>query len=541
MIKILLYILCYSLLYILLLWVCGVFKSPNPTYSCNNTICSKNNTPCDTTSPNCYTNDKCNSKCKSPSDLAKEVIQEWSKKYNSEPFIMMVNYNDDVAVAILGTDSGIIPCDINGNGEWGANPGLSTVASLNDDNLSFKLDTGISQKWQILKKFDYWLIKIPLDITGSPSFNYKQISFGKENNCIGAGLNLWFEYNVTGNYFGVDNNNVNKLFNSYNDALNYSNNKQYYIWPEVKSNSQLWLNPNKSSQVEMGLYGTSNTIDLSGVNAISLGKLNVKLYDSKTGDDLKCTQMKKTSNELSCDYNMNTCSFPNIERDSNNKYNIVTNNNGIPYKCLNTGVACDLYATSNETDKKQISKLWATPNQTLEDRFSFTDSFGTIWDINGCVPDGKYCTNNNRYMGMTLVGNSCGWLNAGKNTLNGHLWVTGSANPPGYENDQTFKLTNCGSKNFGSMSDRLRACKFKIDNPPQTCPINPSGSCFDNTKSEPTDSWASDEMQKYCQNAHNDKCGIYCQSYDDYWGTMTCPVNNLTPSNIIISTDSTSN
>ena len=83
MIKILLYILCYSLLYILLLWVCGVFKSPNPTYSCNNTICSKNNTPCDTTSPNCYTNDKCNSKCKSPSDLAKEVIQEWSKKYNS--------------------------------------------------------------------------------------------------------------------------------------------------------------------------------------------------------------------------------------------------------------------------------------------------------------------------------------------------------------------------------------------------------------------------------------------------------------------------
>ena len=38
--KILLYILGYSLLYILLLWVCGVFKSPNPTYSCNNTICA---------------------------------------------------------------------------------------------------------------------------------------------------------------------------------------------------------------------------------------------------------------------------------------------------------------------------------------------------------------------------------------------------------------------------------------------------------------------------------------------------------------------
>ena len=69
--------------------------------------------------------------------------------------------------------------------------------------------------------------------TGSPLFKYKQTTFGKESTYIIAGLNLWFEYNVTGNYFGVNNNNVIKLFNSYNDALNYTNNKQQYVWPEA--------------------------------------------------------------------------------------------------------------------------------------------------------------------------------------------------------------------------------------------------------------------------------------------------------------------
>ena len=38
-----------------------------------------------------------------------------------------------------------------------------------------------------------------------------------------------------------------------------------------------------------------------------------------------------------------------------------------------------------------------------------------------------------------------------------------------------------------------------------------------------------------------DEKGTVLSVNHDYWGTMTCPVNNLTPSNIIISTDSTSN
>lgn len=453
-------------------------------------------------------------------DLAKNTVKQYSDLYNKEPFIMFVNYTNEPVVARLGSGNGIIPCssDKTINCKWGDNPGISKVHNLIDTPTKNGFDTGIKKSYEILNTNQCWIIKIPLT-SGSPDF-----WDGNPNNSgerSKDGHNLYFAYGFTGNYFDIN----GERYTSIGDAL--KNNPAYKIFPECESNSLTNLAVGNQCQLELTLSGNSSATDLSSVNGVSK-PFYVGMYNSKSeNDDYNCEHGTEKRNFLYCDYDRTSCDFPEISKVDNT---IKKDKDGLPYNCLQPGVACQFYLDHPNV----ATNLWNNVN--LDEKFTFTDPHGTIWNTKGCVPNSKYCTkveNKLKYMGMDLVGGSCELLNASNLLVGGNNWVTGGT-PPNANNDEIWKKYGAACGNFGSTSDRLRLCKYDITK--VGCPIRPNGSCLTDNGTGNKDSWSPPVLQKFCESCHTDTCTTYCQAYDDYWGTMTCPLSSTNTPNVVVIT-----
>ena len=464
-------------------------------------------------------------------DLASKKLREWSSKYNDEPFFFFINMTDEPIVAGFGPDYGTIPCN-RGDTEctWGNNAGKSSVQSIETDISNISLDNGIQAKWQILKPKEYWIVKMPINSNGKPDFCYKLYTNADDSPSItcDSGSNLFLGTGLTGKYYI---NTKGRVYNDYPTALSEANNQKHLITPETLSLSTTPganLSYAKTILLEMGLHGSSNQMDLSAVQAVGKPNLYVGMYDSKTGDPLNCKRTGTISNNLGCGYNTKGCRFPVAKKDSSGKYKVVTDAKGDPYNCLQPGFACSAYKND-----KDIAEVWSN---VTDNTFSYTDSYGTTWDLDGCVPGTKYCERrddgNLYYIGKKLDGNSCAWMSGGNVDLDGESWSTGSVVPLASKSDPIWMGANCGN-NWGSESARLRLCEFDTKNL-KSCPIRGGGSCLTENGKGTKDSWASPIMQEFCESCHSDTCGVYCMAYDDFIGTMSCPVNSETPSSVLI-------
>ena len=478
-------------------------------------------------------------------DLAKKDVKGYSDLFSGEPFIMFVNYTNDRVVARIGSGTGIYPCSDEDRTkcDWGKNPGISKVHKLGGQIRREDFDTGINKSHQILNSNECWLVKIPLDPTG-----YLKFCNGNNDNATGdiscdASQNLYFAYGLTDNYFDIH----GKKYTSYQQAID---NKipEHQIFPECQSNSNTNLAVGQQSQLELHLLGDYSSTDLSSVNGVSK-PLYIALYDSNTGDDFTCTYGKDKRNFLYCDYDRQNCEFPEVDKT----YQVKRDKDGLPYNCLQPGVACKYYV-----NHPKVASAWGND---LDAKFTFTDPHGTTWNTKGCVPGdvNNYCTEVNgklQYMGMDLQGGSCELLNAGGLRLNYKStdpitgndtdtwidWTTGKVPKgtlaPAITKDLIWNKyqPECGN-NFGSISDRLRMCKYDIQKSDK-CPISGDGSCRTNNGTGDKDSWSSPVVQRFCESCHSETCSTYCQSYDDYWGTMTCPLKNkqspLRPNVVVI-------
>ena len=471
-------------------------------------------------------------------DQAKNAVNGYSDLFSGEPFIMFVNYTNDRVVARIGSGTGIYPCsdENKANCNWGNNPGISKVHTLDGQISKQDFDTGIKKSHQILNPNECWLVKIPLDPTG-----YLKFCNGNNDNATGAiscgpSQNLYFAYGLTGNFFDIH----GIKYTSYDQAI--ANNHEYQIFPECESNSNTNLAVGQQSQLELHLSDAFSATDLSSVNGVS-NPLYIAMYDSKTGDNFKCTYPAadgdNNRNFLYCDYDRQNCEFPQIDDTT---YQIKKDKDGLPYNCVQPGVACQYYVKNFNNPKFDFKSLWGGD---LDAKFTFTDPHGTIWNTQGCVPDDVYCTNTNgklQYMGMDLKGGSCELLNAGGLRLNYK-----TADEHGTDTDNWIDWTSGGlpkdnlspaitkdpiwnkyqpecQDNFGSISDRLRMCNYDIQKPKGDCPISKDGSCRTNNGTGNKDSWSSPVVQRFCESCHSDTCTTYCQAYDDHWGTMTCPL-----------------
>ena len=477
-------------------------------------------------------------------DQAKNIVNGYSKLFSGDPFIMFVNYTSEQVVARIGSGNGIYPCSDENNDtcKWGNNPGISKVHKFGDQIITTDFDKGINKSHQILNPNECWLVKIPLDQEG-----YLKFCNGNNDNATGAiscgpSQNLYFAYGLTGNYYDIH----GKKY-TYDQAI-ASNIPEHQIFPECQSNSNTNLAVGNQSQLELHLLGDYSATDLSSVNGVSK-PLYIAMYDSKTGYDFTCTYGNDKRNFLYCDYDRQNCEFPEVDKT----YQVKRDKDGLPYNCLQPGVACKYYV-----DHPKVVSVWG---DDLDAKFTFTDPHGTTWNTKGCVPGdvNNYCTEVNgklQYMGMDLQGGSCELLNAGGLRLNYKStdpitgndtdtwidWTTGKVPKgtlaPAITKDLIWNKyqPECGN-NFGSISDRLRMCKYDIQTS-KTCPISGDGSCRTNNGTGDKDSWSSPVVQRFCESCHSETCSTYCQSYDDYWGTMTCPFKNnqgpLRPNVVVI-------
>lgn len=463
---------------------------------------------------------------------AEKVLNDYSKMMKS-PFVMYVNYTDKKVVAKCGAGNGIIPCveDIKNDCKWGSNYGKSKIVDINDPVVDDNFDNGINQSYAILNPNMCWLITIPMNedlqlnwVNGNP------INDGTKG---GTNQNMFFTYGVTGEYYDT----TGKLYKSYESAIN-NNKKPYELFPKCESNNLPNLAPQNQTQFEINLFGESMSADISSVDGVSR-PFFVGFYDSTTGQSLDCksstipntSQTTYDTGQLYCNYDLQGCDFPDFKIDDG-KYIENGDENG-RFSCLQPGKACNAYLELNDSQRVLLSELWGGD---IEDKFTFTDSFGTTWNKDGCKPGTKFCSrtlNNLTYSDMVLKGGSCDILNGGNLTLDGIPWFTGSKVPEKAKHDYVWTkyFANCGS-NFGSVSDRLRMCKYEVTD--NKCPIIAGGSCLDLTNHK--DSWASDVLQKYCEGCHNKTCGTYCQSYDDYVGTIQCPNKKGHPPSVLLMT-----
>ena len=454
-------------------------------------------------------------------DSAKKTVKAYSDIYSGDPFIMFVNYTKDKVVARLGSGYGLIPCSsTDTNCTWGNNPGISKIHELGQIPQNVGFDTGINKSYQILNPNECWLIKIPLN-SGSPDFwNGDPKNNGKKSK---DGQNLYFAYGLTGKFFDIS----GIRHDSYDDAIAAVGvGNEYKLFPECNSNSYTNLAVGNQSQLELTLSGSYSATDLSSVNGVSR-PFYLGMYNSKTGDNFNCKYGDETRNYLYCDYDREHCEFPEVD----NTYQVKNDTDGLPYNCLQPGIACKFYVKN-----PKVTSAWG---EDLDTKFTFTDPHGTTWNTGGCVSGTQYCTkttnNKLQYMGMDLTGGSCELLNGGEFLLNGDNWVTG-ATPDSASNDKIWTKYQpaCGD-NFGSISDRLRMCKYDTSDPSK-CPVRGGGSCLSNNGTGTKDSWSSDVVQRFCESCHSDTCRTYCQSYDDYWGTMTCPLSSVNTPNVIVIT-----
>lgn len=507
--------------------------------------------PCKPTCVNkkCGEDDGCGGKCQGddcrgpPSqqqiNLVRNTVTAFSKLFSDsdtdtgpQPVVMFVNFTDEDVVARLGAGSGIIPCS---QGQtpclWGNNDGKSTIYTMGDPIKKSLFDNGISQTYAILKPNQAWVIKIPLDVHGAISFCSGSSDNNNTKECGTKGQNLYFNYGLTGRYFDIN----GKPYNTVQEARDASQNEGipwYQFFPECRSNANKNLSIGNGSQLEMGLYGSTTDTDLSSVDGVSR-PLYHAVYDCTNGDPIMCQYRNKNTNHIYCNYDRKNCDFPDYFITDDGTIEIAKDSKGEPYNCIQPGDACAKYRSN-----PKLSTIWGTP-QSLEEKFTFQDSFGTVWNKDGCKPGTTHCVdegeNGITYMGMTLTGGSCELMKAGKFELDNHNWVSGSKPPPNSDKDLVWKKYEsvCGSNNFGSTSDRLRMCKFLDKTLPSSCPINSGGSCINNTTDE-VDTWASPVMQKFCESCHNDKCMTYCQAYDDYWGTMSCSLTPKKPNVVLI-------
>ena len=473
-------------------------------------------------------------------DQAKNTVNGYSKLFSGDPFIMFVNYTSEQVVARIGSGNGIYPCSDENNDtcKWGNNPGISKVHKFGDQIITTDFDKGINKSHQILNPNECWLVKIPLDQEG-----YLKFCNGNNDNATGAiscgpSQNLYFAYGLTGNYYDIH----GIKYTSYDKAI-ANNNHEYQIFPECESNSNTNLAVGQQSQLELHLAGGYSATDLSSVNGVS-NPLYIAMYDSKTGDNFKCTYPAADSgdnnrNFLYCDYDRQNCEFPQIDDKT---YQIKKDKDGLPYNCVQPGVACQYYVKNSNNTKFDFKSLWGGD---LDAKFTFTDPHGTTWNTKGCVPDNNYCTEVNgklQYMGMDLQGGSCELLNAGGLRLNDNdNWIdwTSGGLPEGISKDPIWNKYQPECKdNFGSISDRLRMCNYDIQKPKGDCPVSLNGSCRTNNGTGNKDSWSSPVIQRFCESCHSDTCTTYCQAYDDYWGTMICPLKNnqgpLRPNVVVI-------
>ena len=483
-------------------------------------------------------------------ELVKNDVTGYSKLFGGEPFIMFVNYTSDIVVARIGSGEGIYPCSNDKDPcIWGNNPGRSKVHKLGETP-DTNFDTGINKSHQILNPNQCWLIKIPLD----PKTGYLNFCNGNNDpvkgtiNCM-ASQNLYFAYGFTGKYIFNGH-----IYSSYEEALEVagSNKYEHKIFPQCESNSNPNLAVGQQSQLELHLAGDYSATDLSSVNGVS-NPLYIAMYDSKTGDNFKCTYPAadgdNNRNFLYCDYDRQNCEFPQIDDKT---YQIKKDKDGLPYNCVQPGVACQYYVKNSNNTKFDFKSLWGGD---LDAKFTFTDPHGTTWNTQGCVPDDVYCTEVNgklQYMGMDLQGGSCELLNAGGLRLNYKTtdgkdnwidWTSGGVPKgnlsPAITKDPIWnKYQPECQDNFGSISDRLRMCNYDIQNPNGDCPVSKDGSCRTNNGTGNKDSWSSPVIQRFCESCHSDTCTTYCQAYDDHWGTMICPLKNkqvpLTPNVVVI-------
>lgn len=454
-------------------------------------------------------------------DLAKKTVKGYSDLYNKEPFIMFVNYTTEKVVARLGSGNGLIPCSSDNKIKcnWGDNPGISKIHNLNDTPTKSGFNTGIIKSYEILDNNQCWIIKIPLTTSGSPDFwDGNSNNSGKRSK---DGQNLYFAYGLTGNYININ----GVKYTSIEEARKY--NAEYKIFPECESNSLPNLAVGNQSQLELTLSGNSSETDLTSVNGVSR-PFYIGMYNSKSeNDDYNCQHGNEKRNFLYCNYDRTSCDFPEISKVDNT---IKKDKDGLPYNCLQPGVACQFYVEHPDIAKK----LWNNVN--LDETFTFTDPHGTTWNTKGCVPNTNYCTkvgNTLKYMGMDLVGGSCELLNASNLLLDGTNWVTGGT-PTNANKDEIWQKYGEACGNFGSTSDRLRVCKYDITK--GGCPIRSNGSCLTDNGTGNKDSWSPPVLQKFCESCHTDTCTTYCQAYDDYWGTMSCPLSSTNTPNVVVIT-----
>jgi|694.fasta_scaffold06940_16 hypothetical protein len=488
-------------------------------------------------------------------ELVKTTVTGYSNLFSDEPFIMFVNYTNDIVLARIGSGTGNYPCsdDNRATCDWGKNPGISKVHILNGQINKQGFDTGINKSHQILNPNECWLIKIPLDPSGYLNFCVGNNDATGAISCK-ASQNLYFAYGLTGKYFDV----TGKKYDSYTEAKK-SIYPDHQLFPECESNSNTNLAVGQQSQLELHLAGLYSATDLSSVNGVS-NPLYIAMYDSKTGNDFTCTYpaadgSDNKRNFLYCDYDRQNCEFPQIDDKT---YQIKRDKDGLPYNCVQPGIACQYYVKNVNDHNFDFKSLWGGD---LDAKFTFTDPHGTTWNTKGCVPDNNYCTEVNgklQYMGMDLQGGSCELLNAGGLRLNYK-----TKNEHGNDNDNWIDWTSGGvpqgnlspaitkdpiwnkyqpecQDNFGSISDRLRMCNYDIQKPKGDCPVSKDGSCRTDNGKGNKDSWSSSVVQRFCESCHSDTCTTYCQAYDDHWGTMICPLidnqtrNPLRPNVVVI-------
>lgn len=497
--------------------------------SCKYTKCPSGQT-CNTKTGKCEPETKRGPPTPEQLKQVKDDVTAFSNVLGGKPVIIFVNYTKETVVARLGSGTGLIPCSIGDPCQWGNNQGRSKVHKIGSEVTASDFDNGINQSYQILEPNYSWVITIP---TTNGMMDFRNGSPDNTGKFLDGAQNLYFAYGFTGKYYGTKDKSgkmSTTLYDTLDDAL--KQNEPYQIFPQCLSNLDNWdLAVGNQTQLEMDLShkpdNNTTQTDISSVNGVSKALYHA-MYDIK-GNDVVCNYKGNNQNYLFCDYDRKNCDFPDYIKD-NGEYKIILDENNEPYNCLQPGLACSKYREDNG-----LSSIWG---KDLDDKFTYTDSYGTTWTKDGCVDKTAGCKKDGEtltYMGLPLSGGSCEIMNASNLSVGNANWVTGSKPPENIDSDEIWKKYNvCRDyNNFGSTSDRLRICKYGKETQ-QRCPILGNGSCLDEDGTGSKDSWASEVMQKFCENCHNDTCSSYCQSYDDYWGTMSCPLDKL--ANVVVIT-----